>query len=295
MQAGYQISSPLSQEIFSPEFAKGNFIKNKKISEIPTEFYDENSYSSIKTPTPQLTMLNKIEEEVASFMKDKKMTKKKDIVINDEKSNINSNKNKPSRKSSSKHSEGQDRDAMSDIQNNKRSSKRRGDSYKNQRSNRRSSDGSNKNTNDFDFQKHLVYKKSASGQNTGERSEQCPFEFALGIDLIPNKMLPDCIPPYKLIDPNAIKRKKRHMRQISQAKTQEDDYSMRNRYYDSDVTNTIDYDGIIIEKSGYYYIGEVNARNEKHGKGIYHWPDGMNFYQGDYFRNKMCGFGKFFF
>ena len=28
---GYQIGSPRNQEVFSPEFAKGNFMKNKKI------------------------------------------------------------------------------------------------------------------------------------------------------------------------------------------------------------------------------------------------------------------------
>ena len=72
-------------------------------------------------------------------------------------------------------------------------------------------------------------KKSGSGQNTGEKSEGQPFEFALGLDFIPNKILPENIPPYQLTDPDKPKRSKRYGRKVPQVKTkQTDDYSMKN-------------------------------------------------------------------
>lgn len=107
------------------------------------------------------------------------------------------------------------------------------------------------------FQNHLVYHP---------KTPLAPFEFSLGLDFIPNKILPSEITPYDLSNPNP---------------------SSSNR-------NIGDYDGIIIDPYGYYYIGQVNSNNEKHGKGIYHWPDGMKFYEGEYYGGLMQGWGIFY-
>lgn len=291
--------SPYSQGVQSSDLVYQNFGKNKTPTGTnPDDMGDDNSYCLNRTSTPQLTMLNKIEEDIGNPVNVTDKNKKKNEVRDEENPNVDLNKNSPSKKNSSgsKYFEVDDRDALSDIQNNKKSSKKNSDSYKNQRSRQRSkgSKGSNQNP-EIDFQKHVI-KKTGSGRNTGDMSDHVPFEFAMGHDFIFNKILPENIPPYKLIDPDPPKRTYRNRRKVSQIKklNQTDDYSMRNNNYDSDMTNTIDYDGIIIEKSGYYYIGQVNTRNEKHGKGTYHWTDGMKFYEGDYFRGKMNGYGNFF-
>ena len=54
------------------------------------------------------------------------------------------------------------------------------------------------------------------------------------------------------------------------------------------------YDGIIIEPNMYYYIGQINNDNQKHGVGTYHWPDGMKFYYGEFKNDVKQGYGTFY-
>lgn len=104
----------------------------------------------------------------------------------------------------------------------------------------------------------------------GIDSSPCPFEFALGLDFIPNKILPEKMAKYDFSDP------------------------LGNNQVRKNSGGANNYEGIIIESNQYYYIGEVNSDNQKHGRGIYHWPDGMKIYEGEWYKDVKQGWGVFF-
>lgn len=93
----------------------------------------------------------------------------------------------------------------------------------------------------------------------------------LGLDVIKNKILPDLGSFYHLDVP----------------------FCLRNSIK-TIISYNIAWDTIIIDEDGYYYIGQVDDSSRKHGKGIYHWRDGMKFYEGDFVKGKMEGWGSYY-
>jgi hypothetical protein len=49
-----------------------------------------------------------------------------------------------------------------------------------------------------------------------------------------------------------------------------------------------------VDSNGYFYVGQIDAHNHKHGKGATFWPDGVMYYEGDFFGGKKFGFGQFY-
>jgi hypothetical protein len=49
-----------------------------------------------------------------------------------------------------------------------------------------------------------------------------------------------------------------------------------------------------VDANGYFYIGQIDSHSQKCGKGATFWPDGVMYYEGDYFGGKKIGFGQFY-